>query len=991
MECSVYQQWDRVVAHFDLDCFYAQVELQRRPELKDRPLGVTQKFLVVTANYAARARGVPKMASVADARTRCPEIVLIKGEDLTPYRAASKRILAVLARFGTLERLGLDEAFVDLSPRVAATLASGSFKEGFVGHVERGGAGGGANGIEREGGQENRHDWLASQANRPPMGPGEYHLAAGSWLASQARRAVEEETGYQMSCGVSHNKLLAKLVSSRHKPNDQTTLVASAAMDFIANLPVRKVPGVGRRLEEQLASRNVTQMKGLSSFALQDLQSWLGPKLAPFLFGACRGYDPTPVTPKGPLKSVSVEDSFLPIHTVAQAKPILQDLLPDLVARIDEEWEETRRRPKTFTVKWRKKEKEYRFTSASCPMPPAVLSPSTPPPLRISSLLHLASSLLSRAFPPPPPVSAATSAVAAAAAAGAGGAAVAAAAAAAAAPVAGAAATAATAAEIGLPGSREAAALLPVVVINVGATNFVSSPQPSQSGQPGSGGAGCLARWLKPRGANAGPRVVEEKDVGQMMQGCPHVSDDALCAVPAVDSGCSLVLQPGSAAAGSLERWLKPRGVHAGEVAAGEGDVEQRDAVPADERGCSQLVEQGSAAAGCLARRLKPRGVDAGPMVQGEIKKGDGIQEEVAGRDVLPAIADDKERCVESGCSQLLQPGSAAAGSLKRGLKPRGAGAGRLMVEGDLSQGDRIQEEVTRRDVLPAVKSGCSQLLQPGSGASGSLKRWLKPQGVHPGQMAPRGLMQRQAEVGRNAEMSGALAGRMEAREPARVGEGGSMECANVVPPKQCGLLVNDDAREQCSAGNLLGGLWNCGRDAKRGRDWMLGGGKGSKRFCELQDVDPGAECATACDTECATTCDTECATTCDTDCAAAHDMWTSEGTARDTWKCEECGKQILAEKVEEHLDFHFALRLEAEERRVSTSLRQTFRLKREVSRLDSNHTRSEMLRKRPKRVSANKGGTRPGAKSTDGFPKGKSSINNTLDAFVSRHALLKE
>ncbi|CAI7851690.1 unnamed protein product, partial [Closterium sp. NIES-54] len=304
---------------------------------------ITHCLPQVSRNRAGHSGG---SHALQDSRT---EIVLVNGEDLTPYRAASKKIFSVLSRFGTLERLGLDEAFVDLSPQVATMVAAGSFKEGFLGHVERGAAAE----IEREGGRGSENGRCLF------LGPGECHLAAGSWLAGQARRAVEEETGYQMSCGVSHNKMLAKLVSSRHKPNDQTTLVASAAMDFISNLPVRKVPGVGRRLEEQLASRGVTVMKGLLTFSLQDLQIWLGPKLAPFLFGACRAYDPTPVTCKGPAKSVSVEDSFPPIHSLAQAKPIVQSLLPDLLARIDEEWEETSRRPKTFTVKWRKREKEY--------------------------------------------------------------------------------------------------------------------------------------------------------------------------------------------------------------------------------------------------------------------------------------------------------------------------------------------------------------------------------------------------------------------------------------------------------------------------------------------------------------------------------------------------------------------------------------------------------------------------------------------------------
>ncbi|CAI6009140.1 unnamed protein product [Closterium sp. NIES-65] len=670
------------------------------------------------------------MASIDDARTRCPEIVLVNGEDLTPYRQASKRIFFVLARFGTLERLGLDEAFVDLSPQVAAMVAAGSFKEGFLGHVERGaatggGKGGGASEIDREGGrgsEENDHDDRCLF-----LGPGECHLAAGSWLAGEARRAVEEETGYQMSCGVSHNsaqitpgpaleevtgyqmscgvsrnKMLAKLVSSRHKPNDQTTLVASAAVDFISNLPVRKVPGVGRRLEEQLASRGVTVMKGLLAFTLQDLQMWLGPKLAPFLFGACRAYDPTPVTCKGPAKSVSVEDSFPPIHSLAQAKvagipeptplvackdpakrvivensfpsihslaqakPIVHSLLPDLLTRIDEEWEETRRRPKTFTVKWRKREKEYRFTSASCPMPSQALSPSTPPALRVSSLLRLASSLLSRAFTSPSAAAATCSSSRTEAS-----------------ELPSLPAVASSTAAASCDARDSAFQVLPVLVINVGATNFLSSsPQQPECGQPGSAAAaGGLQRWLKKSHStdigNAG---------GGDLQQCleTHRTDT------------------GRFNAGGLQRWLKSHSTDTGN--AGSGGLQQgikphrTDTGSAGAEGQTALpLRRDAAAAGSMDRWVKPRGVGAGYFVQREREQRDGREEEdeMKGKNVVLGA--------EKRCSQVLPLRKAGSGYLDRWLGPR-VGSRKmgeeeeLVTQGGVAKADIVEVEERVRD-----------------------------------------------------------------------------------------------------------------------------------------------------------------------------------------------------------------------------------------------------------------------------------------------------
>ena len=115
---------------------------------------------------------------------RCPSLILVNGEDLSPYREASRSIFAVLSRFGTLERLGLDEAVVDLTAEVAARVRLGIFCRQFSGHVV---------------GESD-----ASDSGEDGRG-GEERMMVGSEVAAEIRAAVERETGYRCSCGISHN------------------------------------------------------------------------------------------------------------------------------------------------------------------------------------------------------------------------------------------------------------------------------------------------------------------------------------------------------------------------------------------------------------------------------------------------------------------------------------------------------------------------------------------------------------------------------------------------------------------------------------------------------------------------------------------------------------------------------------------------------------------------------------------------------------------
>ncbi|CAK7272170.1 hypothetical protein SEPCBS57363_004996 [Sporothrix epigloea] len=279
---------DRIILHFDYDCFYAQVVQRRFPGggLDGRCVGVTQKSLLATCNYEARRRGVCKMMRISEARRICPDMVLVDGEDLTPFRDVSKQLYRLVrdavGPAAPVERLGLDEVFVDATALVDANFErifsrpadsplsnelfllslDGSDEPwgfscdctSFAGHVigdssENGHAG---PPLLRQGGTETeRHA-------RTRM-----RLRLGSQLAAYLRLRLEHEAGYTSSAGIATSKVLSKLAGKVKKPANQTVLVSAASgsdveteldldamadavvWQFMDQLPLRSVPGIG--------------------------------------------------------------------------------------------------------------------------------------------------------------------------------------------------------------------------------------------------------------------------------------------------------------------------------------------------------------------------------------------------------------------------------------------------------------------------------------------------------------------------------------------------------------------------------------------------------------------------------------------------------------------------------------------------------------------------------------------------------------------------
>ncbi|KAK2607652.1 hypothetical protein N8I77_006315 [Diaporthe amygdali] len=249
---------DRIILHFDYDCFYAQVVENAQPALKSLPLGIKQKSILATCNYEARKRGVRKLQLISDAKKLCPDLVLADGEDLSAFRDVSKKLYGLLRSYSwnkKVERLGLDEVFLDVTDMVdfnVGLLNRNALPNSFFclsrDDPEKGfsfDATAIAGCVTGSGHGEDNHENLLF-----------VKLVLASHLAKYLRLKIEEE-GYTSACGISTNKVLSKLVGSVNKPKNQTTLISiheDEILNFMDSHGLRQVPGIGGRITHTLES-----------------------------------------------------------------------------------------------------------------------------------------------------------------------------------------------------------------------------------------------------------------------------------------------------------------------------------------------------------------------------------------------------------------------------------------------------------------------------------------------------------------------------------------------------------------------------------------------------------------------------------------------------------------------------------------------------------------------------------------------------------------
>ncbi|XP_069425353.1 DNA polymerase iota isoform X7 [Ovis canadensis] len=293
-------------------------------ELDDLPWWVQQKYLVVTCNYEARKLGVKKLMSVRDAKEKCPQLVLVNGEDLTRYREMSYKVTEMVEK--RLEQLQSDE--------LSALTVSG-------------------------------HVYNNQSVN--PRDTLHIRLLVGSHIAAEMREAMYQQLGLTGCAGVASNKLLAKLVSGIFKPNQQTVLLPESSQDLIHSLNhIKEIPGIGYKTAKRLEALGISSVRDLQTFSSKILEKELGISVAQRIQKLSFGEDDSPVTPSGPPQSFSEEDSFR-CSSEVEAKTKIEELLASLLNRVCQDG----RKPHTVRLVIRRysSEKLCNRESRQCPIP----------------------------------------------------------------------------------------------------------------------------------------------------------------------------------------------------------------------------------------------------------------------------------------------------------------------------------------------------------------------------------------------------------------------------------------------------------------------------------------------------------------------------------------------------------------------------------------------------------------------------------------------
>ncbi|MDD1689569.1 MAG: DNA polymerase IV [Methanoregula sp.] len=290
----------RIILHIDMDSFYASVEMQRRPELSSKPvvIGADPKQgkgrgVVSTCSYEARAFGIRSAMPISQAFVLCPHAVFLP-PDFPAYVQASAVVMEILRSYGfPTEQVSIDEAFLDLSS----------------------------------------------------LG----HFASAQSLADEIKAVIRARLGLSSSIGIAPGRAVAKIASDFRKPDGLTVVTPPALQDFLAPLPVRTIPGVGKKAEAMLFEMGI---RTIGDLARQDIQGLIGRfgRSAVALHQLAHGIDESGIVDGQETKSISRETTF---DTDTDDVDLIVSTLDSLIRSVCGNLAEEQLRFRTLTIKIR--------------------------------------------------------------------------------------------------------------------------------------------------------------------------------------------------------------------------------------------------------------------------------------------------------------------------------------------------------------------------------------------------------------------------------------------------------------------------------------------------------------------------------------------------------------------------------------------------------------------------------------------------------------
>jgi DNA polymerase IV len=272
-----------MIAHFDIDAFYASVAVRDDPSLRGKPVAVAgrhRRSVVLTASYEARPYGVRSAIPLYRALQLCPQLIVV-APAMHRYQEISREVFAIFGSRGhKVEGLSLDEAFVDLRETTSeeATAATAAI-----------------------------------------------------------RRDVVERTGLTVSAGVASGKMIAKIASDSCKPNGLLTIVPGTEAEFLGPLPVGRLWGVGPKTVARLETLRITtigQIAALDDASARRLFGSWGPTLRDL----ARGIDDRHVDPHRETKSISSETTFeYDVRDERKLIEVLREQAAELAEKLERE------------------------------------------------------------------------------------------------------------------------------------------------------------------------------------------------------------------------------------------------------------------------------------------------------------------------------------------------------------------------------------------------------------------------------------------------------------------------------------------------------------------------------------------------------------------------------------------------------------------------------------------------------------------------------